>query len=82
MVANLSEGKYTFHANAGDSVDRFEVQYKPANTLDVLNTEKGNLKVYQTKNEIVIDSPIKVTGVNIYDASGKLLYTKTEMKIK
>jgi hypothetical protein len=23
-----------------------------------------------------------VTGVNIYDASGKLLYTKTEMKIK
>jgi hypothetical protein len=40
MVANLSEGKYTFHANAGDSVDRFEVQYKPANTLDVLNTEK------------------------------------------
>jgi flagellar hook assembly protein FlgD len=40
--------------------------------------------VYQTKNEIVIDSPIKVTGVNIYDASGKLLYTKkqNENKVK
>lgn len=84
MVANLSEGKYAFHANAGDSVDRFEVQYKPANTLDVSNTEKENLKVYQTKNEIVIDSPIKVIGVNIYDASGKLLYTKkqNENKVK
>lgn len=82
MVANLSEGKYAFHANAGDSVDRFEVQYKPANTLDVSNTEKENLKVYQTKNEIVIDSPTKVTGVKIYDASGKLLYTKKENENK
>ncbi len=82
IVANLSEGNYTFHANAGDSVDRFEIQYKPANSLDVSNNEKENLKVYQTKNEIVIDSPIKVTGVKIFDASGKLLYSKKENENK
>lgn len=67
---NLQQGAYLFSANAGDYADRFEVVYKQP-TLATGSSVKATLAVYRNGDDFVIDSPSKISSVEVYDASGK-----------
>ncbi len=77
ILTNLSEGSYSFTAIKGESTGRFEIVYRPEGTLSAANTEqKDNLQIYRNGNDFVIKSQNKkITGLEVYDTSGRLIYT-------
>ncbi len=78
IITNLTEGAYTFTANAGETTGRFEIMYQPETVLGTDGTAKEELKVYRDGQEYVISSPgRKITGVEVYDTSGKLMMKST-----
>ena len=73
-VTNLSEGSYSFMANAGETTGRFEIIYQPETILGTDGSAKDEVKVYRDGQEFVINSSTKkITGVEVYDTSGKLI---------
>ena len=72
-VTNLSEGNYTFTANAGENLNRFEIIYEPRVVLVTDSTVKEGLTVYRDLNDFVIQSPQIIILVEIYDSSGRLI---------
>lgn len=72
-VTNLSEGNYTFTANAGENLNRFEIIYEPRIVLVTDSTVKEGLTVYRDLNDFVIQSPQIISLVEIYDSSGRLI---------
>ncbi|SEG50471.1 Por secretion system C-terminal sorting domain-containing protein [Halpernia humi] len=74
MVTNLSQNNYTFQATKGLSENRFEIIYKPEEVLSTGEVTKGNLLVYRDANNFVIKASQKISTVEVYDASGRLLY--------
>lgn len=73
-VTKLSEGAYTFTANAGETTGRFEIIYQPETILGTDGSAKDELKVYRDGQEFVINSSTKkITGVEVYDTSGKMI---------
>ncbi|MGV8914047.1 MAG: T9SS type A sorting domain-containing protein [Kaistella sp.] len=77
VITNLSEGSYTFASSAGLSEDRFEIIYKPETVLATDGTSKEELIVYRSGNDFIADAKnSKITGVEVYDTAGRLIYTK------
>ena len=77
VIANLSEGSYTFASSAGLSEGRFEIVYKPETVLATDGTSKEELIVYRSGNDFIADAKnSKITGVEVYDTAGRLIYTK------
>ena len=75
ILTNLSQGSYTFTANKGESTGRFEIVYQSA-TLSTNTQQKDDLHVYRDGNNFVIKSGHKkITGLEVYDTSGRLVYT-------
>lgn len=73
-ITNLSDGNYTFTANQGLTEGRFEIIYQPGVVLGTGASTKENLIVYREGNNFVVKSSLKkITGVEVYDASGKLI---------
>ncbi|WP_246566336.1 T9SS type A sorting domain-containing protein [Kaistella soli] len=73
IITNLSEGSYTFAANAGESTGRFEIIYQSETVLATDGTVKDDLLVYRDGDDFVIDSKgKKITQVEVYDSSGRL----------
>ncbi|MBF8457229.1 T9SS type A sorting domain-containing protein [Kaistella sp. G5-32] len=73
IITNLSEGNYTFAANAGESTGRFEIIYRPEIFLATNDTTKNQIIVYRDGTDVIIRSPKIISNVNIYDLSGKLM---------
>ncbi len=75
----LSQGSYTFTANAGESTGRFDVVYSyqiKREMLSVDTKEQDNIRIYRDENNFVIKSQNKkITGLEAYDTSGRLVYT-------
>ena len=74
IITNLSQGSYTYSANAGALTGRFEIVYQPEAVLatDVAATEE--LVVYRDGSDFVIKAQReKITGLEVYDASGRLM---------
>ena len=81
VITNLSQEKYVFTANVGDTTDRFEIQYTNEGTLNTSDNLDKLIKVYQSSEYIIIDSPDIVSSLKIYDVSGKLSFqTKPDKK--
>lgn len=74
-VVNLSENSYEFNATAGLYDNRFEIVYQPSITLGSNNLAKENVVVYHQGNNFVVKAQNKkITQLEMYDASGRLLY--------
>ena len=75
IVTNLSEGNYTFTANAGESTGRFEIIYQPEVVLSTGANTKENLIIYRDANDFVVKADSKkITDLEVYDSSGRMIY--------
>lgn len=75
IVTDLSEGSYTFLAEAGLDEGRFEIVYKPALVLATDNSALNDLIVYRHGENFEVKSSQSIQEVEMYDASGKLYHT-------
>ena len=74
-ITNLSEGDYSFSANAGDSTGRFEIIYQSDIVLVTDSKVKEGIVVYKDGEDFVIKSPAEnITQVEVYDTGGRLVY--------
>lgn len=74
IFTNLSEGNYTFAANAGESTGRFEIVYVPQQVLGTSVSAKENIKVYREGQDFVVQSSSKIIDeVEVFDVSGRLM---------
>lgn len=77
VLTDLSQGNYTFAASAGESSGRFEIVYKPEIVLATDGTVKEEIQVYRDGNRFVVKTRSKkISGLEVYDASGKLISTQ------
>lgn len=82
-ISNLSEGDYSFSANAGDSTGRFEIIYQSDIVLVTDHKVKEGLVVYKDGEDFVIKSPAeKITQVEVYDTGGRLVYKMQADQVK
>lgn len=73
-VVNLTEKSYTFTAEKGLFEDRFEIIYQPDMVLATDSKVKEEITMYRDAGDFVITSRNeKITGIGIYDTSGKLI---------
>lgn len=74
VITNLSEGNYSFAANAGESTGRFEILYQPETVLATDGGLKEDLVVYRDSNDFVLKSSKNVIKtVEVYEASGRMI---------
>lgn len=74
IITNLSEGNYTFAANAGESTGRFEILYQQEGVLATDGDVKEELVVYRVSNDFVLKSSKNVIKtVEVYDGSGRMI---------
>ena len=83
---NLKERSYSFTASKGISEGRFEIVYTPETKLATGTTGAEDLKVYRDGNDfVVVSSGKKITGLELYDSAGRLVYrsrpNQSEMRI-
>ena len=73
-IHNLQEEHYTFYAPEGQDENRFKIIYQDA-VLETNNIVKDNLVIYKHSEGLVMKSKEVISQVDIYDASGRQLYT-------
>ncbi|MDQ0476861.1 PA14 domain-containing protein [Chryseobacterium sp. MDT2-18] len=75
-LTNLSENSYTFTANKGLTEGRFEIVYQPDVVLGTGSAVKESLVVYRDGDDFVVKAQTKkITGIEVYDTAGRLIYT-------
>lgn len=72
---NLQDGPYTFFANAEEDNTRFKIIYENS-VLATENKLKDQLLVYKKNSSLIIKDNDDIQKVEIYDASGKLVFAK------
>ena len=73
-MTNLSEGSYTFSANAGETTGRFEIIYEPQIVLATDGKTKESLVVYRDGTDFVVKaSDKKISMIEVFDGSGRLI---------
>ncbi|MCZ2085128.1 MAG: T9SS type A sorting domain-containing protein, partial [Flavobacteriales bacterium] len=78
ITANLSEGSYTFQATKGLSNGRFEIVYQPEIVLVTDSKVKNGVEVYRDSGDFVVKAQNKkITALQVFDASGRLVYSVT-----
>lgn len=78
QTVSLTDAGHTFTTDAGTFDKRFEVLYnQPLGTTDTQFTA-NNVIVYKQDNTVMITmGNVEMTGINVYDIRGRLLYNKT-----
>lgn len=75
IITNLSQGAYTFAADAGESMGRFEIVYQAESILVTDSKTKEELTFYYDAEDYVIKAHRnKITDLEMYDTNGRLLY--------
>ncbi|WHF53079.1 choice-of-anchor D domain-containing protein [Chryseobacterium gotjawalense] len=75
IITSLSQGSYSFAADAGETTGRFEIVYQPEIILVTDRKVKEGILVYQDAGDFVIRAQTeKITQVEVYDAVGRLVY--------
>lgn len=75
IITNLSAGTYVFDAVAGESTGRFEIIYKPETVLATDQVTGDDLIVYRSGSDFIVKAQSKkITGLEVYDTSGRLVY--------
>ena len=73
-LTNLSEVNYVFEASAGESTSRFEIVYRPENVLSTEGSVKEDIVIYRDSDDFIVrSSGKKITAVEVYDTSGRLV---------
>lgn len=73
IITDLSAGSYEFASPLGVDNNRFELIYKPGTVLGTEANTAEKLQVYRSGESFIIQSfAKKITGVEIYDSSGRL----------
>ncbi len=75
IITDLSAGAYTFATTAGEHTGRFEIVYKPSQTLGTQNTLKSGLEIYRDGQDFVLRNTELITQVEVFDLSGRLAQT-------
>lgn len=77
ITVKITDSPYQFYSEAGTFNNRFEIVYKPESTLGTDEINKNQeTKIYENGAEIIVENKIqKITEVQVFDASGKLLAT-------
>ncbi|MGV8914051.1 MAG: T9SS type A sorting domain-containing protein [Kaistella sp.] len=74
-LTNLSQDSYTFDAVKGVSTGRFEIVYKPETVLGTGDESVQEIQVYRDAGNFVVRSRTKkITDIELYDTSGRLIY--------
>lgn len=83
IITNLSDGNYTFQANAGESTGRFEIIYKPESVLATNQTVKESVIVYRDGTDFIVKAENKkITALEVYDSVGRLIYSVKPNAVK
>jgi hypothetical protein len=83
IITNLSDGNYTFQANAGESTGRFEIIYKPESVLATNQTVKESVIVYRDGTDFIVKAENKkITALEVYDSVGRLIYSAKPNAVK
>lgn len=75
-TVKLTDAPYQFHAESGDVANRFEIIYAPETVLGVNENKTAGFVIYEYNDSVVIENRNqKITEIEIYDASGRLIKT-------
>ncbi|PZU78873.1 MAG: hypothetical protein DI529_17800, partial [Chryseobacterium sp.] len=77
---DITNGQYVFYTNSGQYEDRFEVIYKPAETLAVENNVKKEILIYKDVQNFIVKSDDNLEEVSLYDSVGRLLFNTKNAK--
>lgn len=79
-VHNLSESAYVFTTEAGVSNSRFEIVYDSALSVENPTAMKANVIVYTQDEQLIVNGGnIELSAVSLYDISGRLLMSATDI---
>ena len=80
-IYDLRSGNYKFTTEAGIFADRFVLRYtnKTLGTVDVKQVEQAVLVSVKDKVIKVTSTNESISGISIFDVTGKLLYTKNKI---
>lgn len=74
IITELSQGGYSYTAEAGESRSRFEILYKPEVVLATDEANKGKLWVYREGSGFTVRSDSeKINILEVYDSAGRLI---------
>lgn len=73
---------YTFSADSGVIDGRFEIVYQNESSLLTDELKKNDILVYRDAGFFVIKSPSVIENIEMYDTSGKLIYTNRSVNNK
>ncbi len=79
-VVNITDNAYTFNTNAGQYEDRFEVVYKPLETLGTDNSVKKRIQIYKDVSNFIVTAPNNIDEVSVYDSLGRLIFDSKTSK--
>lgn len=74
IITNLSQGSYSYSAEAGKNDTRFEIIYEPATVLAANQSLKAEHIVYRDRSDFVVRSKDQeIDDLEVYDAAGRLV---------
>jgi len=83
-INDLTVSSYSFASSAGIFNDRFEIVYQQSTLgIDKNGLNESNILVYKNNGDIVINTGVNdMQDVRIYDISGRLLTSKSQINAK
>lgn len=76
ITAKISDAPYQFSADAGEITNRFEIIYAPETVLGTDEIKQKETLVYNANENLVVENKNqKITEIQIFDASGRLINT-------
>jgi hypothetical protein len=80
IIHDLKSGSYVFASEAGTFNERFEIVYQNALATHQTSFTENSVVVYKQNQELVINTgTIRMSNVQIYDVTGRLLMTKNNI---
>lgn len=75
VIADLTQGDYSFTGSQGEFTDRFEIVYKTESVLATAGTSKSVIEVYRDASDFVVrTSDQNLQMLELYEASGRLVF--------
>lgn len=77
VIADLTEAPYEFSSESGEFTNRFEIVYDQGAVLGATNQVKASVDLYRDGQDFVVQtSSKKIVTVDLYDMSGRLMFSK------
>lgn len=77
-LTDLTQRDYSFTSDSGEFTGRFEIIYKPSAVLAADSAAVAQIEMYRDGSDFVVRSSDRaIEAVEVYDASGRLVLTRT-----